>query len=193
MSINPGGLTGSEKSTIKQCIQGLSPDLQEEFMRTDEYLMKEMKKSLKFNRKIEGGYPCSRITYVSSWGFRYKVQISDTYIWHDISWISYNTKREQEKYGGYKKADYTIETLEKLAEKSPEFAEQMFSRIKECVACCGENGCTNSTMYAYSGKKKAGCGWNGGMQFKMFPSDFKDLRKVVAAIHDVLIKANPAV
>jgi hypothetical protein len=193
MTINPNCLTGSEKPTIEQCVQGLSLNLQEEILHTDEYLTKEMKKSLKFKRKIEGGYPCSRITYVSSWGFRYKVQISDTYIWHDINWISYNTKREQEKYGGYQKADYTIETLEKLAEESPKFAEEMFFRIKECVACCGENGCTNTTMYEYNGKKKVGCGWSDGMQFKMSSSDFGDLRKVVDAINNVLTQANPAV
>jgi hypothetical protein len=188
LAVQPICLTGSEKPTVEQCVQGLSPSLKEEVLRTDEYLMKVMKKSLKLSRKIEGGYPCSRITYVSDWGFRYKVQISGGYVWHDINWISYNTKREQEKVGGYKKADYTIETLEKLAEESPEFAEAMFSRIKECVACCGENGCFNKALYEYGGQKKAGCGWSDGMQFKMFPSDFGDVRNVVGAIHAVLVE-----
>ena len=188
--LHPPGLSISEKPTIEACIQGLTLDLQKEILRTDEYLLKDMKKSLKFKRRIEGGYPCGRITYTSPWGFRYKINISDAYVCHDINWISYNTKREQEKYGGYKKADYTVEALNKLAEDSPEFADEMFFRIKECVVCTGGSPCPNKWMYEYNGKKKRGCGWGDGIQFKMFPSDFEDLRKVVDAISDVLIKDN---
>lgn len=186
---HPPCLTATEKPTLTQCIQGLPPDVQQEVLRTDNYLLQDMKKSLQCKRKIEGGYPCARVTYTSPHGFRYKLHISGTYLWHDINWISYNTKREQEKYGGYKKADYTQETLQKLAETSPEFADEMFYRIKECVVCTGGEPCTNKCIYEYNGKKKRGCGWCEGMQFKMLPVEFADVRRVVGAIDEVLCAA----
>lgn len=179
------GLTTSEKSTVEECIQGLTPDLQKEILRTDEYLLNDMKKSMKFKRQIDGGYPNSRITYVSPLGISYKIFITDFLVSHDIGWVDYNTKREQEKYGGIKKADYTVETLKKLAETSLEFSNEIFSRMKECVDCVGNGGCMHTKSYEHDGKRKSSCG--GRIHFKMFPSDFGDLRKVLCAIDDVII------
>ena len=147
-------LTASEKSTVEECIHGLAPDLQKEILLTDEYLLNDMKKSLKFKRKIEGGYPNSRITYVSPLGISYKIFITDFLLSHDIGWVDYNTKREQEKYGGTKKADYTIETLNKLAETSLEFSNEIFFRMKECVNCSGHGSCIHTKLYKYDGKTK---------------------------------------
>ena len=148
----------------------------------DEYLMKDMKKTLKFKRKIEGGYPCCKITYVSPWGFRYKIFISNTYLWHDNAWIAYNTRREVDNFGGRKKADYTIETLNILAEESPAFAELMFERIQECSLCHDGGSCSNWEVYTYNERKKVTCAWSNGMHFKMFPADFDDAKKVINAI-----------
>ena len=173
-------LTVTENSNVDECIHGLSPDLQKEILRTDEYLLNDMKKSLKFKRKIEGGYPNSRITYVSPLGISYKIFITDYLLSHDIGWVDYNTKREQEKYGGKKKADYTIETLKKLAETSLEFSNEIFSRMKECVSCSADAACIHTKSYKYDGKTKISCG--GRIHFKMFPSDFSDLRKMVSVI-----------
>lgn len=170
------------KSTLDLCIQGLSPELQNEIMGMDEYLMKDMKKCLKFKRVIEGGYPCCKITYVSPLGFRYKIFISNTYLWHDIAWIAYNTRREADNFGGRKKADYTIETLNLLKEESPAFAGLMFERIHECSACNNGGPCNNWEIYDYNGSKKVTCAWNNGMHFKMFPWDYEDVRKVIKAI-----------
>ena len=152
-----------KKSTLEECVGRLDPDIKAEILFNDTYFLKDKKQTLKFKRNIEGGYPYSRITYVSIWGFRYKIIISEDYVWHDINWISYNSKREQAKYGGYKKADYTTETLNKLAETSPDFADEMFYRIKECVFCAGAGGCPNKTVYEFNGKKKRACGWSDGM------------------------------
>jgi len=178
-------LTASEKSTVEECIHGLAPDLQKEILLTDEYLLNDMKKSLKFKRKIEGGYPNSRITYVSPLGISYKIFITDFLLSHDIGWVDYNTKREQEKYGGIKKADYTIETLNKLAETSLEFSNEMFFRMKECVNCSEDSRCIHTKSYKYHGKTKLSCG--GRLHFKMFPQDFNNLRKVVCAINSVIL------
>jgi hypothetical protein len=178
-------LTLSEKPAVDECIHGLAPDLQKEILRTDEYLLNDMKKCLKFKRKIEGGYPNSRITYVSPLGISYKIFITDFLLSHDMGWVDYNTKREQEKYGGTKKADYTIETLNKLAETSLEFSNDMFFRMKECVNCSGNGSCIHIKSYKYDGKTKLSCG--GRIHLKMFPSDFNDLRKMVCAINSVIL------
>ena len=176
--IDPVEFALSEKPTVDTAIQMLSPELQKEILCTDEYLRK-----LKLKRKIENWIPGGRITYVSSRGFRYKIEISGSYLWHDLSWIAYNTRREVEKYSGRKKADYTIETLTKLSENSSEFASEMFSRIQECKGCNTSGGCNNIWMYEFNGKKKVSCVWDGGMRFKMIPSDFADVRKVIETIN----------
>lgn len=181
--LHPPCLSVSDKPIINDCIQGLSPDLQKEILLTDEYLLKDMKNGMKFKRKIEGGYPCSRITYVSHFGFSYKISISDSYIIsHDMGWIVYNTNREREKYG-LRKNDYTQETIDKLNEISPEFANEVFIRISECTACSGAN-CGRGKIYEYNGKKKKSCG--SRIYFKMFPSDFIDVRKIIEVINNIV-------
>jgi hypothetical protein len=179
--IEPAQFVLSEKPTVETAIQCLSPELQSEILSTDEYLRK-----LKLKRKIENWNTGGRITYVSPLGFRYKIEIAECYMWHDLSWIAYNTRREVEKYGGRKKADYTVETLTKLSESSPEFADEMFSRMQECKGCNTSGCCNNIWVYEFNGKKKISCVWDGGMRFKMIPSDFADLRKVVGAISSIL-------
>lgn len=179
----PPCLSVTEKPTIEYCIQGLKSELQQAILDTDKYLHKTLKKSMKFKRKIEGGYPCGKITYVSPLGFSYKLNISGQTMTHSMSWIGYNTKREQKKYGGFKKADYSIDTLEKLAEVSPEFANEIFFRMKECAGCYG-GSCMHRSHYEYKGEKKTSCG--GAIHFKMFPSEFVDARKVIEAINEIV-------
>ena len=179
-------LSASEKPTLQECIQGLTPDLQTAILHIDEFLLKDMKKIMAFKRKIEGGYPVNKITFVSPRGLSYKIYISDQYLRHDIAWISYNTHRERAKFGGLKKADYTVKTLEKLAETSPEFADEMAYRMKECVGCSKAGAhCMHREKYEYNGKAKISCG--GGIHFKMLPEEFEDLRKWVGAVGEVLI------
>jgi len=184
----PPCLSVAEKPTIIYCIQGLEQQLQQTILDTDKYLCETLKKSMKFKRKIEGGYPYAKITYVSPLGFSYKLSISGQTMTHSMGWIDYNTKREQEKYGGIKKADYSIITLEKLAEKSRDFANKMFFQMKECAGCYGY--CIHRNHYEYNGKKKISCG--GTIQFKMFPSEFVDARKVIEAI-DEIVQADTSV
>lgn len=178
-----------DEATLEECIEGLNHDLQNEVLRTDDFILHDLKKTMKFKRKIEGGYPISRICYVSPLGISYKIFIAADYLWHDIGWIVYNTKREQEKYGGYRKSDYTIETLHKLAKKDLKFADEMFLRIRECCNCAPIGGnksvqCIHRTLYEYNSKKINSC---GKFCFKMFTKDFVDLRELLAGVSDYLI------
>ena len=179
-------LSASEKPTLEECVKGISGDLQREIMLTNEYLLNDMKKNLNFKRKIEGGYPYSKITYVSQKGLSYKIHIRGATLWHQLVWIRYNTKQEQEKYGGYKKADCTNEALNKLAEESPELAAEIFFRIRECFGCA--QNCDYKVLYEYNGVKKMSCDdIGGGIYFKMLPSDFGELRKYISVLNNVLI------
>jgi len=187
-NIQPINYILTEKPTLEAAIQKLSSDLQKEILSIDEFLMQNMKKSLKLKRKIENWSTGGRITYVSDFGFRYKIEILETYMWHDIGWIAYNTKRETEKFGGRKKADYTNEILLKLSEHSPEFANEMFMRVNECKRCNLSENCNNIWTYEHNGKQKISCVWDGGMNFKMIPSDFADVKKVIEVINEILVK-----
>ncbi|MEG0692559.1 MAG: hypothetical protein RR444_05700, partial [Oscillospiraceae bacterium] len=82
----PVSLSVSEKPTLEVCIKGLSNELQKEIINTDEFFLQAMKKNLKFKRKIEGGYPCSKISYVSSFGLSYKIHIFESTLWHQLNW-----------------------------------------------------------------------------------------------------------
>jgi|GEM_PF-975784 len=164
---------------VKNCAPDLSDEIKNEIIKIDKFLLKDMKKSLKFKRAFE---LYDKISYVSPHGFRYKVNFGDCN--HTIAWISYNSKREQKKHSGYKKADYTVETLNKLAQSSPEFAARVFSQIKVCRNCSSR--CSNKWIYEFGGETITGCGWGGGMIFKFTSSDFDDVRKVIIATDDVL-------
>jgi len=180
---HPIHLSVSTKPTLDECIQELERDLQNEILLTNDYLLKDIK-IIGFKRKIEGGYPYSRISYVSPHGLSYKIHITGFTLHHQLNWIRYNTKREQEKYG-FQKADYTNETLVKLSEESPEFADDIFFRIYECSGC--HKNCKWRITYEFGDKKKVSCtDIFAGMHFKMFPSDFEDLRKVIKVVNEIL-------
>ena len=187
-----------EKYDFEYCISGLSKELQNEVKITNDYIMGL--KPLKLKRKIDGIGLFGKISYISEFGLSYVIHIERNIAVHSIGWIIYNTVREREKYGGARKRELTGKTLEKLAEMSPEFAEQMWNNLAECFGCgcagrpkpCDLDGCDHckgsrdgcTTLIAYNGKKKAVC--HGRMWFKMTPSDFADARKVIETINDIL-------
>lgn len=181
-------LSNAEKPTLDECIKGLSQELQNQILRTDDFLRNDMK----FKRKIEGGYPSSRIHYKSSAGLIYTIKISDAYITdHSIKW---NIKTLYDNR--VLRTKCIVSVLDRLAEDSPEFAEEMFLRMKECNRCRKDksnfdsmqnnHGCVHNGIYEYNGKKKFSCG--GSMNFKMFPSDFEDVRNMILVINDVLLE-----
>lgn len=72
----------------------------------------------------------------------------------------------------------------------------MFSNIDENVSgrggekCqqCTDITCSNMKTTEYNGKKRKSCG--GSMHFKWIPSDFEDVRKVLAAVNEVVKISN---
>ena len=81
-------------------------------------------------------------------------------------------------------SDFNDKVLNRLAETDASFADEIFSRVKICTGCNKDNkGCINNNVIEYKGKKKTNCTLI--VQFKMIPSDFDDVKKVIQAITDI--------
>jgi hypothetical protein len=184
---------------------GLPEEVRNEIEATHDFI--KNLKPLKLKRKIQNSDCNKNIVYISEYGFSYVIQTQHNSATHHMGWILYNTKREQEKYGGIRKRELTNETLIKLAETSPDFANLMYNNLTECNAACGCNDTTPkacnsdycihcehktnrycSTLITYNGKKKAVC--HGRMGFNMTSSDFADARKVIEAVNELLKEYN---
>lgn len=165
----------SGKPAIEDLIKNLSPEVQSEILKTDEYLMKNMKKSLKLKRRIETKFhPRNKIVYLSSGLLSCHLDIYHTYMSLELRWLS-------------DAENHVMTALNKLAEESPEFADKMFLRVKECTRCgsgIGGTGCVHGCRLEYNSKKTFSC-W-GTFQFKMLPSDFEDFRKVMDTVNSVV-------
>ena len=160
-----------ELSQFELYVKGLPPEVHGEMFKTDEFLLKDMKSSLKFKRGID---KFGHLTYKSPCGFIYTIREYGVSGHHSTDWIHNSNK-----------ADYTNKILNKLAGASPEFADKMFSQLQICNPHSKE--CGGRTIIEFNGKSSSTC--RGKIFFKMIPSEFEDLRKVVAATGEVM-KAN---
>jgi len=160
-------LTPSDKPTLDDCIKDLTQDLQDKIYDMDKHL-----RSMKFKRIIEGGYPESKITYILPKVVSYKIKISHNLLTH----LTMSLR------GNYI-SDFNSKIISKLAETDPDFADEIFSRAKDCTGCNGKGngqGCMNNNIVEYNGKKKINCALT--VQFKMIPSDFNDVKELINAV-----------
>lgn len=166
-----------EKPRFDTCISILPIEIQQEIIKTDEFL--RSLRPIKFKRQIEKHG--NKITYLASdYGFSYGLYPSNDIMHHTLGWyVITNGKPEF----WHRKADMMEETLKKLAETSPEFAERMFVNLNECIACTSH--CLVKTLYEFNCKKKLAC--HGLMEFKMCVSDFEDVRVFINAINELMI------
>jgi hypothetical protein len=165
-----------ELSAFDWYIKSLPYEVRDEAIKTDEYLMNDMKAVLKFKKSIDKD---GKLTYESPCGFRYSMNRYAVGETHVMSW---------HKFG---------DVLNKLAETSPpfandKFANRMFANINEHISgrggekCkqCSSITCANMKTTEYNGEKRKSCG--GSMQFKWRPSEFEDVRKVIAAVSEIV-------
>jgi hypothetical protein len=160
-------LTQTDKPAFDDCIKDLAPELKDCVYDMDKSL-----KELKFKRKIEGGYPESKITYILSKVVSYQMKIS-----HHLM-----THRTMATLGNYID-DFNVKFLNKLEELDPDFAGEIFYRMRDtyCVCCNGKLiGCPNYHLTEYKGITKNNCGLS--VQFKMIPPDFSDVKKVIDTV-----------
>jgi hypothetical protein len=135
-------------------------------------------KALKFKRQIEKNG--NKIAYVASdFGFSYAIYLSNDIFDHSLQWYLITSGKPET---WHRKADRMEETLSRLADTSPDFAERMFSNLDDCTGCYAN--CLARTKYQYRGKSKAVC--HGKLKFKMSPSGFEDVRTMVDAINQLV-------
>ena len=160
-----------ELSPFELYVKGLPPGVHDEVFRTDEFLLNDMKGSLKFKRVIDN---CGHLTYKSPCGLQYQIREFGVH-GHQTNWIQ-----------SLNKPDYTNEIFKKLAETSPEFAEKMFSKLQVCNPHARE--CNRRTTVELNGKSIQVC--SSTIRFELLSSEFEDLRKVVAAASEVMKTIN---
>jgi len=166
-------LTSTDKPTLEDCIKDLSSELKDCLYDIDKYL-----RELKFRSKIEGGYPESKITYFIPKVVSYQIKISRHLMTHRTTamlgfYINNSGERTDE---------FNIRFLELLDETEHGLAGEIFYRMYElhCGSCRGDHSCNHYNPTEYKGSKKNNC--QHIVQFKMLPSDFCDVKKVIDAI-----------
>ena len=160
-----------ELSAFEWYLKSLPHEVRDEVIKTDEYLMKDMKAVLKFKKSIDKD---GKLTYESPCGFRYIMKRYNIGESHLMFW---NNERI---------SNFEI-VLNKLAESSPEFADRMFANINDGPGGCKQCStidCYNKKTVNYNGGIKRTC--SGAIPFKWLPSEFEDVRKVVAAVSEII-------
>jgi hypothetical protein len=165
-----------ENPAFEKCISLLPAYIQSEILKIDEYL--RMLRPLKFKRQLEKNG--NKITYVSSnYGLSYAIYLSNDIFDHSLQWyIITNGKPET----WHRKADMMEDTLKSLADKSPDFAERMFSNLGDCVGCY--QNCLAKTQYQLQDKHKTAC--HGKLKFKMSASGFEDARAFIDEVNHLV-------
>lgn len=165
---------------FEESIAFLDQNVKNEIIKTNDYLLSL--KPIKFKRKVADG----KITYLASEnGFSYIMYLSSDRMYHSLQWYIITSSKPE---FWHRKADMMVDTLQKSAELSPEFAKRMFDNLKECVGCC-PGGCAVNTQYELGGQKKGVC--HGKMEFKMSVSDFADVRRFVETLNELLVEREP--
>lgn len=169
------GVALGEKPRFEQCISLLPKVIQDEIIKTEQFL-KSCRK-LKFKRVLEKNG--AKITYVSSdYGMSYAIYLSNEIFDHSIQWYLI-TKGKPETW--HRKADYMEEILANIQDSSPGFAARLFHSFEDCVGCY--QNCLAKTQYQLEDKKKIVC--HGKLKFKMSESGFEDVRTFINEVNNL--------
>ncbi len=168
------------KGDFDECISKLSPTLQEQIRGINDYLLGC--KALKVKRKIEGNSFASKLSYVSTHGFSYSVQISEDTVSHFFWWYMVSNYSYQDRYMG-RKNDLTLETFREVEKTSKEVADRLFSYYDECQGC--RTSCLVKTFYEHGGKRRAVC--HGKMIMNMKVETFKDILVMFKVLAEIVL------
>ena len=168
------------KAGFEECISLLAPALQEEILKTDQFLLNI--KKLKIKRKIEGDQLGCKITYISSvHGFSYALRINEHLMNHSYWWYMVSNYKFEEKWMG-RKNDFTDLTLKRVYELSPEIAERIVGYYAKCDGC--SQTCAVKTKYELNHKKFISC--HGQMRMNMNIQTFSDFRFMLDVVEAIL-------
>jgi hypothetical protein len=174
-----------EFSPFEWYLKSLPHELRDEVIKTDEFLLKDMKSSLKFKKSID---KYGNVIYISPCGFQFKMRKYGMSEQLEINphdsgqletgWIKNWTKKSDLT------PDYTSRIFNRLNESSPEFADKMFSQIKSC----NNTKCNRNSIIEYKGESKQTC--SSTIKFTWLSSEFENIRKVVSAANEVVKTAD---
>jgi len=160
-----------ELSEFDLFVQGLPSGVHDEMYRMDSYMLNDMKSSLKFKRSIDKH---GHLEYKSSCGFIFQIREFGVGNYITTTWV--NSTKKMDLFGSI---------YAKLAEKSPEYAEAVFSRTQICdPQHDGARDCDRRVTIEFNGKSRRVCA--GKSHFDMSPSGFEDVRNMVAALNEVV-------
>jgi|GEM_PF-1104073 len=169
------------RAGFEECISLLAPTLQEEIIKTDQFLLNE--KALKIKRKIEGDQLGCKVTYISSvHGFSYALRINEHLMHHSYWWYMLSNYKFEGKFMG-RKNDLTNLTLGSIYERSPEIAERLVSYYGKCSGC--SQSCAVKTVHELNHKKFISC--HGQMHMNMNLQTFSDFRFMIDVVKELLI------
>ncbi|MCL2420510.1 MAG: hypothetical protein FWD03_01515 [Defluviitaleaceae bacterium] len=157
-----------ELSSFEWFVKGLPPKVQDEIIKMDDFLLNDMKGSLKFRRAIDKH---GHLTYKSPCGLSYEIREFGVGNYHGTHWVQSPTK-----------PDYTNDAIAKLAKSSPDLAESIFNKLLECSPHTRE--CKRRTSAELNGQSKSIC--TGKIYFEMLPAEFEVLKKYIAAAGEVV-------
>jgi len=161
------------KASFEACISLLAPALQEEIIKTDQFLLNA--KELKIKRKIEGDQLGCKLTYISSaHGFSYSLRINEHLMAHSYWWYMLSNYKFEGKFMG-RKNDLTNLTLKRIYAQSPEIADRLVSYYGKCTGC--SQSCAVKTIYELNHKKFVSC--HGQMHMNMNLQTFSDFRFMI--------------
>ena len=150
--------------SYQDLLTSLPAELQSEILEMDTFF--KSLRPLKFKRRVDK----KKINYVSSdYGISYAIFPLDAEPTQAFGWY-YLYNKETKIW--YRKTDYFIETLNKIAETDPLPAECIFNAINECKSC-NSSPCS-AISYVYGGKQKMAC--YGRVVLSLCHDDFNQVR-----------------
>ena len=159
-----------ELSEFELFVQGMPHYVHDQMHSIDSYLLNDMKSSLKFKRSIDKH---GHLEYKSSCGFVFQIREFGVGNYISTTWV--NSTKKMDLFGSI---------YAKLAGKSSEYAEAVFSRTQICdPEHEGANNCDRRVTIEFNGKSRRVCA--GKSHFDMSPDGFGDVRNMVAALSEV--------
>jgi len=145
-------------------VRSFSPEIQKEILLMDEFLLKDMKGSIKFSKAMD---KYSSVFYKTPFGMQYRLNKGS----HEINWVQKPNRK-----------DYTNDIINKLADSFPELTDKLFSNLQKCDPHARE--CGRRTKIEYKGETKSTCA--STIRFKLDPSEFSDVREVIMAAVEIM-------
>ena len=163
-------------SAYDNAVANAPQELQCMIMEMDVFL--KSLKLLKFKRSIERSG--TKINYVSAeYGISYAIMISAKEQLQHFGWYYLHDKVTN---NWYRKHDYLVDTLTRIAKTAPQATGYLFDSINECTAC--KDGDCGKIPYEYDDRQKFAC--YGRIHLPMSHDGFANAKLFFSTLVDIL-------